>query len=50
MAGSSADGVTGIDTPGEGGALRFNLFRLWVDHRPCIDRFSVFEPCLGLHQ
>ena len=50
VTGSSADGVAGVDTPGEAGALRFNLFRLWVDHRPCIDRLSVFETCLGLHQ
>lgn len=50
VAGSSADGVAGVDTPGEAGVLRFSLFRLWVDHSPCIDLLSVFEPCLGVHQ
>jgi len=43
--GSSATGVaTGVDKAGE---FRLILGRLWVDHKPCIDRFSAFEPYLS---
>lgn len=42
--GPSRRGVSEGVIPGDAGEFRFNLPRLWVDQRPCIDLLRTFEP------
>ena len=42
--GPSRRGVSEGVIPGDAGEFKFNLPRLWVDQRPCIDLLRTFEP------